>query len=129
NAYKKEANPISRILFSAMGRTSIIYLGLPSLAGSSGLPVAVTAIRRTGNEQLPGFRNLFGLSTPGGYRDACRHAKPWALTPRFHPYPESIRDGLFSVALSVSASWRTLPVRKRGALCCPDFPPRQMPER
>lgn len=68
---------------------SIIYLGLPSLAGSSGLPVAVSVPPKTGwsgDEQPPGVRNLFDLSTPGVYRDACHHTKPWALTPRFHPY-------------------------------------------
>jgi hypothetical protein len=31
---------------------------------------------------------------------------------------------LFSVALAVSEIYRSLPVRKYGALCCPDFPPR-----
>ena len=31
---------------------------------------------------------------------------------------------LFSVALAVSEKYRNLPVRKYGALCCPDFPPR-----
>jgi len=34
------------------------------------------------------------------------------------------------VALSVSAFQRILPVRKYGALCCPDFPPfPESPER
>jgi len=47
----------------------------------------------------------------------------WALTPRFHPYPPA-GGRLFSVALSVIASLllQYLPVRKYGALCCPDFP-------
>lgn len=34
------------------------------------------------------------------------------------------RDGIFSVALAVPDLSRGLPVRKYGALCCPDFPPR-----
>src|SRR5690606_33731479 len=84
------ANPISRILYhSPKARVSIIYLGLSSLAGSSGLPVAVSVspeASRNGDGQPPGVRNLFDLSTPGVYRDACHHTKPWALTPRFHPY-------------------------------------------
>lgn len=91
------------------------------------------------------FRDLFGLSTPGVYRNARHRARPWALTPRFHPYstgPELVRptgarrSGIFSVALfrtgpparpsllSQNQAYREpiLPVRKRGALCCPDFP-------
>ncbi len=44
--------------------------------------------------------------------------KAWALTPRFHPYPDSNRDGIFSVALAVPAvfSRRTFPLGSM-ALC------------
>src|SRR5690606_29456183 len=75
--------------------TSIIYLGLPSLAGSIGLPVAAFVYRQNGSEQLPAIRNLFGLSTPGVYRDACCHTKPWALTPRFHPCSNELERFVF----------------------------------
>ena len=54
----------------------------------------------------------------------CHQLKAWALTPRFHPYPPA-GGRLFSVALAVGsgADRNLLPVRKYGALCCPDFPP------
>ncbi len=49
----------------------------------------------------------------------------WALTPPFHLFPlrQVVMGSLFSVALSVFPLRRILPVRKYGALCCPDFPP------
>ena len=83
----------------------------------------------------PKSGNRTSSSSPGAYLifQPIRFALPppslsgrWALTPPFHPYPNMHRDGLFSVALSVtnpSPDW-CLPVRKYGALCCPDFPPR-----
>lgn len=82
--------------------------------------------------------NRTSSSLPGAYLifQPIRFAMPrlspgerWALTPPFHPYPypNSYRDrgGIFSVALSVyePSPAHTLPVRKYGALCCPDFPP------
>jgi hypothetical protein len=62
-------------------------------------------------------------------RTPCHHSGPWALTPHFHPYPP-VGGRLFSAALSVDshASEHLLPVRKYGALCCPDFPPPVWPE-
>ena len=57
-------------------------------------------------------------------RQAVCTAQPWALTPRFHPYPFR-RNGtrrLFSAALSVSGLHRNPSVRRCGALHCPDFP-------
>jgi len=64
--------------------------------------------------QLPGFTSLSG-----------HPEKPWALTPRFQPYLclKAI-GGMFSAALSMIRVFITgpLPVRKRDALRCPDFP-------
>jgi hypothetical protein len=56
-------------------------------------------------------------------RPPCHHDAPWALTPHFHPCPDK-SERLFSVALAVHSrvSGDLLPVRKYGALCCPDFP-------
>ena len=56
---------------------------------------------------------------------AASPSRRWALTPPFHPYHVRFRTWrLFSVVLSVTCGFpRTpLPVRKYGALRCPDFP-------
>jgi len=45
------------------------------------------------------------------------------LLPRVFTLTPLKRSGLFSVALSVPGDYQDLPVRKRDALCCPDFPP------
>lgn len=50
---------------------------------------------------------------------------PWGeLLPHHFTLTTTCRGGLFSVALSVREETHGLPVRKYGALCCPDFPPR-----
>ena len=49
--------------------------------------------------------------------------KAWALTPRFHPYPETSGRYIFcGTCCSHGVQPQDLPVRKYGALCCPDFP-------
>lgn len=57
-------------------------------------------------------------------RAPCHHGGPWALTPHFHPYPDSVGTVIFcGTCYQVPACAGTsLPVRKYGALCCPDFP-------
>ena len=62
---------------------------------------------------------IFGLATRQRYAGICRHTPRWALTPPFHPYRPYGRR-LFSVTLL--SLYKDLPVRKDGALCCPDFP-------
>jgi hypothetical protein len=47
---------------------------------------------------------------------------PCALTAHFHPYPTEV-GRLFSVTLAVLRRSEAPPVRWRGALYCPDFPP------
>lgn len=47
----------------------------------------------------------------------------WALTPRFHPYPGKPGRYIFcGTGCSRGVQPQDLPVRKYGALCCPDFP-------
>ena len=57
-------------------------------------------------------------------RHRCRHRCQRALTPFSHPYlsaaPKGKEGRLFSSALICPRG--QLPVRKRSALCCPDFP-------
>jgi hypothetical protein len=49
--------------------------------------------------------------------------KAWALTPRFHPYPDKSGRYIFcGTGCSCGVRPQDLPVRKYGALCCPDFP-------
>ena len=61
---------------------------------------------------------------PMRFTRATRHrATPGALTSRFHPYLQVAPQAVsFSVALSVGRFPHRLPVRKHGALRCPDFP-------
>jgi len=70
---------------------------------------------------------LFGLSTPEVYlHNCCQQCR--GLLPRVFTLsagePKFANGGIFSVALSVNVRLplRRLPVRKQGALCCPDFP-------
>ena len=52
-----------------------------------------------------------------------RYNIAWALTPRFHPYPgKQGRYILCGTCCSHGVQPQDLPVRKYGALCCPDFP-------
>ncbi len=62
---------------------------------------------------------IHGLATRQWYAGTCRHAPRWALTPPFHPYP--LRGGCFLLRFLLSPH-EDLPVRKCGALRCPDFP-------
>lgn len=48
----------------------------------------------------------------------------WALTPPFHPYPNCSGRYIFCGTVCSPDASGDLPVRKYGALCCPDFPPR-----
>ncbi len=91
---------------------------------------------------FPKKRNRTSSSLPEVYLifQPIRFALPsasllrrWALTPPFHPFQcwstrlvlAHSNGGLFSVALAVHwpSPVKALPVRKYGALCCPDFPP------
>ena len=52
-----------------------------------------------------------------------RYNIAWALTPRFHPYPGKPGRYIFcGTCCSRGFRPQDLPVRKYGALCCPDFP-------
>ena len=117
-------------------RDSVIYLNRPSPNGFSDLPLPVPY----GPGKRPGdfhHRDIHGLSTHEVYPHYRSPGSAVVSYTTFSPLSRktvcnfckakktACRSGrLFSVALSVSRICRTLPVRKHGALCCPDFPPR-----
>ena len=85
----------------------------------------------------PIYAGIFDLATHKVYGYFRYRKYRWALTPPFHPYPSPhppyghpllkekeigkvILRRLFSVTLL--CPHEQLPVRKYGALCCPDFP-------
>ncbi|MDF2519084.1 MAG: hypothetical protein K0R59_4380, partial [Sphingobacterium sp.] len=97
---------------------SIIYLDLPSLTNSINLPIA-NSNKLKEDEQPSGFATYLVFQhtrfTVMYVTIQDRKLLPYVftLTPK---------SGIFSVALSVCYLHSILPVRKRVALCCPDFP-------
>lgn len=66
---------------------------------------------------------ILGLATHKACGIPRHHGIRWSLTPPFHPYltyAERVARRSFSVTLL--CRHRQLPVRKYGALRCPDFP-------
>ena len=68
----------------------------------------------------PSTDGIHGLTTHKVYSYYGHPSYWWALTPPFHPYSDE-SERSFSVTLLYPHGY--LPVRKYGALCCPDFPP------
>jgi len=99
------------LLLKEAETVSIIYLVPTSLSGSHDLPPDI------GRAALSA--GIHGLSTHDVYGFLRHHRNRWALTPPFHPYPTLVRRS-FSVTLIYPHGY--LPVKKHGALCCPDFP-------
>ena len=128
--------PVSRILSSTSpvaderGGTAI-YLGPPSPTASSSLPASL------GGHPLPFGADAVWPCTPWGLPSRASHpARWWALTPPFHPSPVPRRIGaigwsvLCCTCRRARRGWQArLPVRKHGALRCPDFPPSRQAER
>ena len=105
---KKGSLPISRVLCAAYATACHL-----STTAVTSRPLSFYPPARTGRPQAPVYMNF---QHPGctARMSPCAW---WALTPPSHPYPYG---RLFS---SASTSPRgLLPVRKRIALCCPDFP-------
>ena len=103
---------------------SVSMVGFLSFIQAAGHPAALTAYPPASDEQ-PLVAGIHGLSTHQVYSPGCHHPDWWALTPPFHPYPV-VREGYFLLHYCAS---RHLPVRKNGALRCPDFPPAQKSRR
>ena len=107
--------------------TLIIYLGPTSLLASSDLPTIFFNEVRTSSHYhaFCATDSLFGLSTRKVYRASSVAAGAVSSYLTISPLPRRWRGGIFSVALAVSRLSVILLVKKYGALCCPDFPPRQ----
>ncbi len=85
-------------------RPAVIHLGLPSPAGSSGLPAGIGRATLDRLRSAPGDRRAFWPCSRWGLPSRPGHpGRWWSLTPPFHPYPGPVdlvgRGGLFSVAL------------------------------
>jgi hypothetical protein len=101
------------------GMTVASHLYQPTLRHQAGNP----------NPDLHREAGLFGFSTRGVYLAATVASCTGELLPRLftltsYPGCPGSLGGLVSVALSMFLWQETLSVRKRGALRCPDFPPR-----
>ena len=121
-------SPVSGILFPPfVWRTPIIYLGPASLQASNGLPPG----RRAGSPYPDkiGIPGIFDLSThkvyPPGMLPYRRVSSYLAISPLSHLVTcDETRRYLFcGTVCPRGVQPQSLPVRKYGALCCPDFPP------
>lgn len=117
--------PVSRILCTgrlAAFRAAVIHLGLPSPAGSSGLPAgigraALNRLRSTPEAGVP-----FGLAPGGVYRAVPVTRDAGGLLHHRFTLTPLTRGGLFSVALSRGSP--RVAVSNHPALRSPDFPRR-----
>ena len=115
-------NAVSGVLFH-FAMVPVIYLDLKSPSGSNDLPPGKerAAPCFAFRQNLP----VYLVFQPIRFtRSECHHPEPWALTPHFHPYPAAInRNGtVIFCGTCCFRRLRNLPVRKYGALYCPDFP-------
>ena len=115
-------NAVSGILFH-FAMVPVIYLDLKSPSGSNDLPPGKerAAPCFAFRQNLP----VYLVFQPIRFtRSGCHQPEPWALTPRFHPYPDAKgNETVIFCGTCCFRRLRNLPVRKYGALCCPDFPP------
>jgi hypothetical protein len=126
--FSLSSRSVSRILFRSwylqeiLGPASIIYLAASLLPRSYDLP--------PGKDEQPWSRYTWSFN-PSDVRLPMLPPEPVSSYLTFSPFPSATlgaRSGrLFSVTLLYPRGY--LPVRKHGALCCPDFPFRQLAER
>jgi len=98
----------------------VIDLGHPSPDASSCQPPDAG--------ELPLDVGILGISTREVYPATFVAESAVGSYPTISPLPRK-RGGIFSVALAVRLFQDALPVRKHGALCCPDFPLRLSTQR
>ena len=85
-----------------------------------------------GSDEQPSSPGVFGLSTHKVYPCRLSPNDSVGSYPAFSPLPDLPKQALGGCFLWhwLFPQKRDLPVRKYGALCCPDFPPRPpVPER
>jgi len=122
---KKSHKPVSRILFSRrIG--SLCHLSGPGIPGSA-LPTPPASgfpeLREPHiNRVYMAFQPARFIHCPGRPEQSC------ALTARFHPYlpKEAV---FFCDTFYAPNESETPPVRRCGALSCPDFPPLKATKR
>ena len=114
-------------------KASVIYL-VPYKTGSA-LPTPL-AFDPSGDEPKlcePHINKVYMAFQPARFVPHCSCLqRSCALTTRFHPYlvPENrVKAVIFCDTFYALPFGRTPPVRRCGALCCPDFPPRKATER
>ena len=131
----KNRRAISRVLcpqeitdVSSLKRVLIIYPHAPSLMRSIVLPSGALCSRgtksRTGNPHSPVYMNF----QPPMCTARMSPHDWWALTPPSHPYLWNCHLEIQDAPRRLFSSARLnphglLPIKKRSALCCPDFPP------
>ncbi len=115
---------ISRVLFHSGFHRNIatIYLDPVSLQGSISLPFLRSCRNSHRSEQLH-TQNLFDLSTHKVYPASIVTNEAVGSYPTFSPLPHiTAWRFVFCGTGCLSHYCKILPVRKYGALCCPDFP-------
>jgi hypothetical protein len=120
---------VSRVLYTAEAASPTIYLGQSSRKGSINLPAGAGRAARCRCGRSRAGVPAYLVFQPLRFTQPGQLPARWcALTAPFHPYrpPKGDVGGTF---LWHSLSWfalysPVLPVRKQGALRCPDFPRR-----
>lgn len=85
-----------------------------------------------GSDGQPSIPGIFGLATRKVYPVPVSPPLPVGSYPTFSPLPRPLQAGavIFCGTCCLPPHGGSLPVRKYGALRCPDFPPRhKLPER
>ena len=110
-ALNKNRRSVSRVLYSAKAECLSF---ISNLCHHKSL-----AIYPPTSDEQSYCVGIHDLATHKVYGLRCRHHNRWALTSPFHHYSDK-SELFFSVTLL--CLYKQLPVRKYGALCCPDFP-------
>jgi hypothetical protein len=117
--------PVSRILCTgrlAASRPTVIHLGLPLPAGSSGLPAGIGRATLDRLRSAPKSGTPLGLAPGGVYRAVPVTRDAGGLLHHRFTLTPLTRGGLFSVALSRESP--RVAVSNHPALRSPDFPRR-----
>lgn len=107
--------PVSRILYPGKSRSGNHFSS----------PDVTIRIKQPTQQYSDKRRTaLLGLAPREVYHASDCHQRSGELLPHHFTLTPISRDGIFSVALSVSDFHRNLPVKKHGVCRCSDFPSR-----